>query len=328
MTLQNNIFGQTYDDSEPCFLTTEQGVRVWSCVDNRWFNWLSLVKLAETKTHNWANREVGIPSLTWQEHNSRISGQQWAPGLDDTAGLTTEAVVNGEDWTAAAGATPPTGWAVDGDVDFSLNGGWLTITATDEVTFAQTLTTVEGTYYVLEAAIGGLTTGDVTVEVNGVTVPVGEGGDAAFNSVSKCASFPALGATTDVTFTIPAGGVLELKYVRCYEEAELTGAGPGQASIPPTPPETEVAGPFTTGDTTYFVQSFPASGAECLVWFDVDSDPDPDIKLTLQAVCESNVNDEAKMHIHATLQAMNYCTGLPCMTTRGRLQKPYRKGPE
>ena len=311
-----NVFGDVYDDGEPCFLTTAPGVLVYNRVTRNWVTWASLEAKATAESHSWQTREVGIPSLTWQERNSRISGLVWFPGLDDTAGLSTEAVTNGEGWTAAAGATPPTGWTVDGDVDFDLTAGVVTITATDEVTFSQTLTTVAGTVYVLEALLGDATTGDVLVTVDDVSATLGESGPRA-------GSFRALDTSTDVVFTLPAGSVLVLDYVRCYEEAELTGAGPAPGGVI-TPPAFEVRGPYNAFGTKFFVQKFADASKECMVWLDVDSDPDPDLALSKLQVCESSLSDRVKLAIHAQLEA-DGCSGLPCITPGGKVQKKYRE---
>ena len=332
MTLYTNVYGLNYDDSEPCYFSTADGVNVWSIVSKKWINFASLVAKVTAEGHDWQPREVGVPSLMWQIKNT-VFNYSWGPGLDDTEALASEIVTNGEVWTGATGTTPPTGWTGGGDdATFTIADALLDIDSAETGdTLTQTLTGTPGSVYVLELAIANRTTGGARVSLDGVGIAIAPGDADGSPTASRMRAFsfvmPASG-TVELEFEVAGGTKLALKFCRCYLESELTGAGPTQIGIPPTPPETEVAGPFTTGETTYFVQSFPATGAECLVWFDVDSDPDPDIKLTLQAVCESDVNDEAKMHIHATLQAMNYCTGLPCMTTRGRLQKPYRKGPE
>ena len=78
-----------------------------------------------------------------------------------------------------------------------------------------------------------------------------------------------------------------------------------------------------SGVTKFFIQKFTDPMKECMIWLDVDSDPDPDLALTKQQVCESMIEDSAKMAIDAQLQA-DGCGGLPCMTDAGKLQKKYR----
>ena len=82
---------------------------------------------------------------------------------------------------------------------------------------------------------------------------------------------------------------------------------------PPVEPEYEVLGPYTSYSTTFFIQKFRADlNKECMVWLDVDEDPDPDVALTKQQVCDGEIADRVKKAIHAQLLA-DGCGGLPCV---------------
>lgn len=89
-THQLGVYGDRYYDSEPLYMTTEQGLFVWDRVRSRWLSWDELAQKAADEGHTWVNREVGIPSLKWQLANSRKNGQLWAPGLDSTDGLASD----------------------------------------------------------------------------------------------------------------------------------------------------------------------------------------------------------------------------------------------
>jgi hypothetical protein len=322
MTQQLNLFGERYGDDEPCFLTIADGRMVYNRVRRSWTKWPALAAAAADMGHTWQPREVGIPSLEWQLHNSRLVGQRWAPGLDDTAGLGSEAASNGENFTGATGSTPPTGWdAVGLAPDYTVAGGNLTIISNGagNVGMSQDITVTPGTPMVLEVQTLVGTTG-WTIDVNGqsLTLP---GGERQF-----AVSIVPEASPVTVTLTTTAQGTLVLDYVRMYEEAELTGAGGGIIIEPPVPPEYVVKGPYQAGETVFFIQKFrPDLGKECMVWLDVDSDPDPDLALTKQQICESEIDDQAKLAIHAQLEA-DGCGGLPCVAKNGKLKKAYKTG--
>jgi hypothetical protein len=95
----------------------------------------------------------------------------------------------------------------------------------------------------------------------------------------------------------------------------------GGGSIPQ--PDFVVLGPYVAYETKFFIQKFKADlNRECKIWLDVDADPDPDVALTLQQVCESDISDRVKLAMHAQLLA-DLCSGLPCVTAAGNLQKKY-----
>ena len=243
--MEISVYGTQYDATEPCYLTTTDGVFVFDRVMNRWLEWASLAAKAAAMGHVWAAREVGIPSMEWQADNSRTNGKRWGPGLDETAGLASEQVTNGEDWTGATGVTPPTGWTALGNETFEATGGWLTVTATGGAGFGQNLPGLEaGKAYVVEVGVGGLTTGDLWLQIGGHNWPLGIGPEGgALNSVTKAASFVHDGAATGIEITMPPGSVLELKYLRVYLEFELTGSGGATTVITPPPPN-PVVGPL------------------------------------------------------------------------------------
>ena len=319
--LYNNLFGTTYDNEEPCFLTTARGEFVFDRVRHRWLDWASLNAKAIEMSHSWQPREVGIPSIMWQRNNSWTNGQRWAPGLDDTAGLSSELVTNGEDWTAATGATPPTGWTADGlGPQFAVDAGVLTFdaTAAGSHSLSQDITVEAGTAYVIEVSMGAGSV-DARFELNG------EGFDVPTDGGSFAVSAVPTGTTVTIDIIIAATGQAVLDYIRVYLESELTGAGPAGVSIdPPTLPAFEVRGPYQSGATTFFIQKFASTAEECKVWLDVDSDPDPDIALTKMQICESDIEDAVKLDIDAQLQA-DGCGGLPCVTVLGTLMKKYSK---
>jgi hypothetical protein len=321
MTLQLNLFGERYSDDEPCFLTIADGRMVYNRVRRSWTKWPALEAAATAKGHTWQFREVGIPSLEWQVHNSRLVGQRWAPGLDDTAGLGSEAASNGEDFTGATGSTPPTGWdAVGLAPNYSAAGGTLTITSigAGDVGMSQDITVTPMVPMVLEVqTLAGTTSWTIDVNGQSLTLP---GGERRF-----AVSIVPEASPVTVTLTTTAQGTLNLAYVRMYEEAELTGSG-GQPPIIVPEPEYEVKGPYQAGETMFFIQKFrPDLDKECMIWLDVDSDPDPDLALTKQQICESEIDDQAKLAIHAQLEA-DGCGGLLCVTNGGKLKKAYKTG--
>ena len=181
MSLHLNIYGQVYDDSEPCFLRTADLRFVYNRVAREWIKWPSLEALAVREGYTFKDNEVGAPSSDWVAKNFSFNGIEWDTVVDPIV-------------------------------------------------------------------------------------------------------------------------------------------------IPPSAPDFVVLGPYQAGETKFFIQKFRADlNKECMVWLDVDSDPDPDVALTKQAICESDINDQAKMAIDAQLKA-DGCTGLPCMTPAGNVQKKYSKG--
>lgn len=323
-----NVNGAMYGTSEPCFFTIESGALVYDRIDRIWRDWQSLTDKAAASGHSWQPREVGIPSLQWQLTHSVMNSQDFAPGLDDTSGLASEIVSNGETWTGATGTTPPSGWtnSVGGSPDFTINAGYIEMTG-DEVLGAemvQTLTGAPGDYYILEIAIGD-GTGNAGLFLDGIgPLPLGpvSTGDQA-RSITKAMSFrmPDDG-DAELKIVVPGGGFFTAKFIRCYMESELTG-NPGTGSTGtggPTLPTFEVLGPYMYGDTKFFIQKF-MDGSECRVWFDVDSDPDPDVSVSKQEVCDSDIEDGAKAAVNAQLNA-NGCGPLPCASSLSSAKKP------
>ena len=316
------VYGTRYFSTEPLYFTTAAGIRVWDRVKHRWLNWAALDAKATAESHTWQPREVGIPSLKWQLSNFR--GQYYAPGLDDTGGLASEIVVNGDDWTGAPvgspANTPPTSWtAQNAGTMFQNFTGILDIRG-DAVLgggMTQTLTGTPGEYYVVEIIWTLDQTSGVSVGLDGIFLPlppVTEG------FLSEMASFsfpmPASG-TVEIAITAIPGAVAAIDHVRCFLESELTGnPGAGGGGGPVEPPN-PVKGPYMAGDTKFWINT-----DNCMVGFDVDSDPEADIWMSGQEVCESDIEDMVKMAIDAQLQA-DGCPGLPCMTKQGTVRKKY-----
>ena len=72
---------------------------------------------------------------------------------------------------------------------------------------------------------------------------------------------------------------------RAREVAEGTVAGGGGQ---PVPPPDQVYGPYTSGTTTYWIQR---ENGICYVWFDVDADPDPDVRQPVADFLADTNND-------------------------------------
>lgn len=314
MTLHINLYGQRYEDDEPCFLTNEIGVRVWSRVRNRWLNWASLVAKAAEMGHTWQPREVGIPSIKWQMTN--MFGQEWGPGLDDTNGLTSELVENGEVWTGATGGTPPTGWTADGlDPAFAVSNGVLHLgaNAAGDHSITQTLTTVPGETYILEIKTGP-NTRESTLVFDGHRIPL-------HGVANWAASFTASDTTVDVVFEITATGDLFLDTCRCYLESELTG-NPGvmvaMAPMAAAAKADPMVGPYDLdGGKKFWINT-----ETCQIGFDTTDDGTPDAWDTCQGVCDSSILDETKLAINTQLVA-NGCDKLPCVTKAGKFTAAY-----
>ncbi len=331
MGLYVNVHGERYDSSEPCFLTTEQGVRVWDRVKRMWWNWESLVAKATEEGHTWQPREVGIPSLLWQLSNSRKNGKLWAPGLDDTEALASELVANGEEWTGATGSTPPTSWTSTGGTNtFQIFSGTLNITA-DPVLgggMEQVLTGTPGTYYVVEVLNEIDTTAGVSLTIDGIHLPIGPGpvdddGDGGASEVLALSfPMPASGTVT-IGITCAGGELASIGHIRCFEEAELTGNPGGGGSATVTPAPDPVSGPHSMAGG----ESFWVNSDNCTVGFDLDGNGTPDDWHSGDDVCASSLTDAAKMGISAKLVDAG-CAKLPCVTANGRMTAAYLKAQE
>lgn len=332
--IYTNVMGSEYEDNEPAFFTNELGVRVFDRVKKRYLNWADLQAKATADGHEWQPREVGIPSIGYQIFNSRKNGHLFAPGLDDTSGLASEAVSNGDEFTGATGSTPPTGWTLVGNATFNLFPSVVNVHGSGKDSgMYQTLSLTPGEYYVCEILHTSSTTSGAKIGIDGIFIPFGPGpadpeGDGTTEVLAFSFAAPEDGSV-DIQINVSEGEIASIDHIRVFLESELTG-NPGKPPvvIGQTLPAALVSGPFQSGETTYFVQSFPESGDGCLVWFDVDEDPNPDIKLSLQEVCESEVSNTVKLHIHNTLLEDQYCSGLPCMTAAGNLQKKYQNNKE
>jgi len=316
---QLSVYGTRYLDNEPLYCTTANGM-VWDRVDRRWLNGASLLAKVTADGHTWQPREAGIPSIEWQLYNTQLNGQDFAPPWDDTSGTASEAVVNGEDWTGATDATPPTGWSVDtGVVAFNVNVGNVLEMGMVAARMVQTLTLTPGEIYVFETAITFDTSANAMLTFGGVDFPIGPGPDEDAGSVLKCFSFTAPDSgTADVSFNILSGvGDIGLKYVRCYLESELTGGGTMSAiaTAPVEPPHYSWWGPFNTNDGSFWIDKTTG-----FVGFDIDASDKPDLWLTGHDVCISAMTNEAKLAINAKLIDLKH-DGLPCVTANGRMKK-------
>lgn len=67
MALKTNINGDTYDDTEPCFVQTTDNVQVYDRVRRRWVTVESLERKAKTLKYKMPAKEIGIPSKGWRE---------------------------------------------------------------------------------------------------------------------------------------------------------------------------------------------------------------------------------------------------------------------
>lgn len=310
MALQLNIFDTRYDDAEPCFLTTEQGVRVFDRVKNRFLNWESLVAKAAAEGHAWQNREVGIPSIMWQL--GHFNGQYYAPGLDDTGGLASEAVLNGDTWTGAPvgspANTPPTSWTEQNAGTMFQNFGGILDIRGDAVLgggMNQTLTVSAGEVYVVEVIWTLDQSSGVSIGLDGIFLPLPPVTEP-LNSEMASFSFtaPASG-TVDLAITVIPGANAAIDHIRCFLESELTGSGAVGGSVAPSEPD--VTGPYMGGRTKFWINK-----DGCLTGFDLDDDGDPDQWMTKQEVCDADLTKVATKAISAQLEALG-CGELPCM---------------
>lgn len=306
MTNQLSIAGVLYEDSEPLYLSTMDGTLLFNRVTGKWVTWSSLSERATREGWEWSNREIGIPSIQWRI-NHRTGGYEWGPGLDDTSGLASETVTNGDEFTGASGATPPTGWSATGDPTFQLfpsvvniSGGAVVGGGMEQ---AQTLT--PGAWYVCEVLVAPDTTPDAKVGIDGLYVPLfGQGDpDAGTHVVAFSFQAPASGSAT-ISFLVLEGGLASIDHVRCYLESELTGASAtsGGTSVPDP-----VQGPYMADGVDFWIDT-----GKCKVGFDIDSDPSADVWVTRNKVCKMEISEQLKMAIDAQLTALG-CAGLPCM---------------
>ena len=323
---QISVYGTQYLDSEPLYLTTEQGVCVFDRVKNRWLDWASLQTKVVEDGHTWQNREVGIPSIHWQL--THWSGQHYAPGYDDTSGLPSEAVVNGDVWAGAPEGSPantaPDNWTVQNAESMFQNFGGILDIRGDAVLgggMSQTLTLTPGEHYVVEVIWTLDQSEGVLIGIDGVFLPLSRV-DAGSNSKmgAFCFEAPESGSV-ELSVRVEPGANSAIDHIRCFLESDLTGNSGTfsvAAGVRATLPETELYGPFTSGDVTYFIQTFPSTANEPKVYLAGDEDN----KLGLMDVCKSSLADSVKLDIHKELAA-NHGSALPCMTVAGALRKKY-----
>jgi hypothetical protein len=290
--LHLNNRGECYDDGEPCYLSLDSGM-LYNRITDKLVTYDSLAARVAEIGHTWANREIGLPSIRWQLDNRY--GYVYVPNLADTSGLASEAVTNGEVWTGASGATPPTGWDVTGlSPDLTVSNGILSIgaNAAGPYSISQDITVTPGTTYIIEVGLAAGTTGS-SVSLDGLSLPVTGPANRAF-------SFTPTSATVTVALTIDDLTVgMFVDYVRCYEEAELTGAGGAVSGGTQVNP---VSGPYTTGDVSYWIDS-----QKCVVGFNIDDDAEADVWLTWDQVDDADLSAKNKKAIKARLKAKG-CT--------------------
>lgn len=85
MALQLNIYGQVYNDEEPCFLRSVGGVFVYNRAGRNWVNLASLMEKAEAEGYVFGPREIGVPSAAWQAVHSSLAGIAWAEMIEPTS---------------------------------------------------------------------------------------------------------------------------------------------------------------------------------------------------------------------------------------------------
>ena len=239
MTLHLNQYGDRYDDAEPCFFATSRGKMLFNRVKKKWLDRQGVLDRATALSWEMANREIGVPSIAYQMQHPN-GDYEWGPGIDSD-GLTSELLTNGEDWTGATGATPPTGWTAVGVAPvFTLATGVLTITSGDTTTpgMYQDLTTVAGTAYVVEIDVTSAT-GAFEITVGDATLQ-GNAGQTGIISVG----FIATDTTTRLQILGSADGAIATAYTRVYLESELLTGTPVVVGVTlPTPTEPPVCPP-------------------------------------------------------------------------------------
>lgn len=330
MTSQLNIFGEIYEDTEPCFFTIASGIKVYSRLTREWFDWDALAAKAASEGHTWSHREVGIPSQKWQLANTRMNGWYFAPGLDNTQGLASEAITNGEVWTGATGVIPPDGWTVsEGTPDFTTDGEWLNVTnASGTGAFSQTISGLTpGAYYIAEIVIGGnITTSNTYANFNDIQIQIGpwDGTGYDLGTAIRCLSFQAPpSGSFDLSFSIVGAGSMQLRFARIFLESELTGSG-GIVLMPESQPvPNPVKGPFMAFGKEFWINTDTKK-----IGFDVDSDPEPELWVTGLNICDAQgIEDRVKLAINAQLEALGL-PSLPCMTKSGNLKKAFAQSEE
>lgn len=77
MALRFNVYGQLYDDCEPCFMKTVDG-QVYNRATRTFTSMDLLQAAAAQKNHEWGDNEIGVPSAEWQAKNDVGPGIAWA----------------------------------------------------------------------------------------------------------------------------------------------------------------------------------------------------------------------------------------------------------
>jgi len=307
MTMQKGLLGHRYDDSEPLYLTTS-GDLIWNRLTKKWINFASLDAKRVAEGADWANREIGVPSVAWQQSHARMNFG-WGPGLDDTSGLASELVVNGEDWVGATGVTPPTSWTEVGDLTFALATGVLTMTnVSGNGWISQSMTTVVGTRYVFEVKFGPATTPGAKIQLGGIDFVYGAGGASVVGF-----GFTAVSEATILNVVLNGAGVIEVDHMRFYLEAELTGSGGALGGGI----QQDVFGPFMSGTLEYFIRK-----SDCMIGFDITDNSVPDAWVNWAAVAVSSIDEQHKLDIAMELE--DYGCSAP-MPAADEPEKPVKK---
>jgi len=207
MTILLGFRNQRFDNDEPLYCTTGTEF-VWNRRNGELIEYDTLVAAMSLETYTPKTNEIGMPSLAYQQDHSVGPQIGWGEGTGTIPASNTP--TNGEDFTAASGATPPTGWTDGGVADYQVAGGVLTMTndAVGDDTMTQTQTVVADTDYVAYFAIDSVS-GVVTVSADGNALTVD--GPGVYRIPYTMA---ALDVDADLVVTISGIGSVSIDYIR------------------------------------------------------------------------------------------------------------------
>lgn len=201
---------QRYDNDEPIYCLTGSEF-VWNRIRRKLVEYASLTSQMSDVSHTPDAEEIGLPSYGFQTRNP--IGISWGEGVGDIAA--SNVVTNGESFTAAAGATPPTGWTKTGDPVFTAHDDGLDMlnSGSGDATLVQNVTVVDATAYILYVQILGNTGPGTVAEVGATAVPIDGPGCVAI-------PFTSSGTDDDLVITLSEGSFVHIGYVRCILAAD------------------------------------------------------------------------------------------------------------
>ena len=163
MTAQLNIFGNVYDDSEPCFI--DAGTHYFDRVTNGLFLKTALDAKATAESYTWGPNERGTPSAEWRKNHMGIS---YAPTPPPTPAPITATAAPGPGGASDPGTITIAGGPADKayTVTATIDAGHGDVVAAQPVTIGQTAAQVA-------AALGPkIVDANVVVTVAGAVITV------------------------------------------------------------------------------------------------------------------------------------------------------------